>query len=351
MSDDNNKQIPKSMSTSSDTIFKRKKLTVDDYVSGILQRNRTILAQTITLVESHLPIHMDMAQEVLQKLLPYTGNSIRIGITGVPGAGKSTFIEELGLLVCEKDHRIAVLAIDPSSTLNRGSILGDKTRMELLSRNKQAFIRPSASRGELGGVARNTRESILVCEAFGFDVVVVETVGVGQSEVTVRSMVDFFLLLQLTGAGDELQGVKKGVIELVDAILINKADGQNFEKAIIEKEVFNQLLHYLQAATPSWSTKAFTCSALKNEGIEEIWSVIEQFRTQTSGSGEFQKRRQNQKIEWLNRTIQEQIQASFFQHNKVTEFMPKIKEAVVDGEMSVTAAAHFLLQIFKETQK
>ncbi|HYQ92753.1 MAG TPA: methylmalonyl Co-A mutase-associated GTPase MeaB, partial [Candidatus Competibacteraceae bacterium] len=266
---------------------KRRRLSVDEYVQGVLAGDRNVLAQTITLVESNAPAHGAMAQEVLRRLLPHTGNSIRVGITGVPGVGKSTTIEALGMYLCEQGHQVAVLAVDPSSTVTRGSILGDKTRMEQLSRNPRAFIRPSPSSGTLGGVTRKSRETMLVCEAFGFDVILVETVGVGQSETTVRSMVDFFLLLMLAGAGDELQGIKKGIMELADALLINKADGDNQLRARAAKAEYNRALHYLAPATEGWQTRAYTCSALAHEGIDEIWRVIEDFRQKTQASGVF----------------------------------------------------------------
>ncbi|MFC4769702.1 methylmalonyl Co-A mutase-associated GTPase MeaB [Effusibacillus consociatus] len=326
---------------------RRPRLSVDEYVQGVLQNNRTILAQTITLIESHSPIHMEVAQEVLKKLLPYTGQSIRVGITGVPGAGKSTTIEALGNMLCEKGHRVAVLAVDPSSTVTRGSILGDKTRMELLSRNPQAFIRPSASGGTLGGVSRKTRETMLVCEAAGYDVILVETVGVGQSEIAVRSMVDFFLLLMLTGAGDELQGIKKGVIEIADALLINKAEGDNKHRAMAAKAEFNRILHYLQPATEGWETKAYTCSALTGEGIEEIWSVVEKFRQITTQSGVLQDRRRTQTLEWVYNMVQDYLRTSFFCHPGVVQIMPQIEKEVVSGQLSPAMAVQQLLQSYE----
>ncbi len=266
---------------------RRRELSVDEYVDGVLSGNRTILARAITLVESNAERHQETAQEMLTRLLPYSGETIRIGITGVPGAGKSSTIETLGLRLCEMGHRLAVLAVDPSSSVTGGSILGDKTRMELLSRNKNAFIRPSPSGGVLGGVARKSRETMIVCEAAGFDVIIVETVGVGQSEITVRSMVDLFLLLQIAGAGDELQGIKKGVMERSDLIVVNKADGDNLLRANAARADYERILHYLQPSTEGWKTQALTCSAYTGDGIGELWGVIEEFRTATTASGAF----------------------------------------------------------------
>ena len=323
------------------------KLSVDQFVQGVLDNNRTILAQAITLVESNSPVHMDMAQEVIKRLLSHTGNSIRIGITGVPGAGKSTFIEAFGTMLCEKGHRVAVLAVDPSSTVTRGSILGDKTRMELLSRNPHAFIRPSATGGTLGGVNRKTRETMLICEAAGYDVILIETVGVGQSETTVRSMVDFFLLLMLTGAGDELQGIKKGVIEIADALLINKADGENRTRALIAKGEYNRTLHYLQPATVGWETKAYMCSALTGEGIEDIWNVVTEFRDKTTQTGGFAARRKAQSLDWMHSMTQDYLRSMFFNHPQIAHLLPQMEGAVTSGQLSPTSAVLQLITIFE----
>ena len=326
---------------------RRRRLTVDEYVAGVLAGDRNALGQAITLVESNSQAHFDMGQEVLRQLIPHTGNSIRIGITGVPGAGKSTFIEALGLHLCEQGHKVAVLAVDPSSTVTRGSILGDKTRMELLSRDLRAFIRPSPSSGTLGGVTRKSRETILVCEAAGFDVILVETVGVGQSETTVRSMVDFFLLLMIAGAGDELQGIKKGIMELADALLVNKADGDNKIRANAAKADYNRALHYLAPATEGWRTKAYTCSSLNGEGIDAIWKVISDFRQQITASGAFEKRRQRQTLDWVYSMVEEHLRASFFNHAGVGGIRAEVEDGVLKGQLPPTVAAQKLIRKFE----
>ncbi len=326
---------------------RRRRLTVDEYVAGVLAGDRNVVAQAITLVESNAQTHFDMAQEVLRQLIPSTGNSIRVGITGVPGAGKSTFIEALGLHLCEQGHKVAVLAVDPSSTVTRGSILGDKTRMELLSRDLRAFIRPSPSGGTLGGVARKSRETILICEAAGFDVILVETVGVGQSETTVRSMVDFFLLLMIAGAGDELQGIKKGIMELADALLVNKADGDNKIRANAAKADYNRALHYLAPATEGWRTRAYTCSAIQGDGIDAIWKVIGDFRQQTTASGVFEKRRQRQTLDWVYSMVEEHLRASFFSHAGVGSIRAAVEHAVIEGHLPPTVAAQQLIHQYE----
>jgi LAO/AO transport system kinase len=326
---------------------RRRRLTVDEYVAGVLAGDRNVVAQAITLVESNAPAHFDMGQEVLRQLLPNTGNSVRVGITGVPGVGKSTFIEALGLHLCEQGHKVAVLAVDPSSTVTRGSILGDKTRMELLSRDLRAFIRPSPSSGTLGGVTRKSRETLLICEAAGYNAILVETVGVGQSETTVRSMVDFFLLLMLSGAGDELQGIKKGIMELADALLVNKADGDNKIRANMARAEYNRALHFLAPATEGWRTKAYSCSSRSGEGIDTIWSVIQQFREQTTGSGVFEKRRQRQTLDWVYSMVEEHLRASFFNHAGVDSIRAEIEEAVVNGHIPPTVAAQQLIHKYE----
>lgn len=326
----------------------RRQLSVDEYIEGVLKGERVVLSRAITLIESNLPAHMELAQEILKQLLPHTGKSVRVGITGVPGAGKSTFIETLGCQLCEKGHKVAVLAVDPSSTVTKGSILGDKTRMEQLSRNPRAFIRPSPSGGTLGGVTRKSRETILLCEAAGYDVLLIETVGVGQSEVTVRSMVDFFLLLMITGAGDELQGMKKGVIELADAIVINKADGDNKQKALMAKVDYDRILHFLRPATEGWITKGHTCSAYTGEGVEDVWRMIKKFQEITSVSGIFERRRRTQMLSWVQTMVQEYLQTMFMNHPAVIEKKPQIEQDVIEGRISATMAVKHLIEIFEK---
>lgn len=328
---------------------KRTQLSVDDYVKGVLEGDRTILARTITLIESNSPSHQETASEVLKKILPYSGNSLRIGITGVPGAGKSTFIESLGVNLVNSGHKVAVLAVDPSSTVTKGSILGDKTRMEKLAREPNCFIRPSPSGGTLGGVTRKSREIILVCEAAGFDVILLETVGVGQSEVTVRSMVDFFLLLLIAGAGDELQGIKKGVIELADAILINKADGDNKIKAKIAKTDYSNALKYLQPATKGWRTEAYTCSAINGEGIDEIWNVIKDFEITTKKNGIFVERRKQQILSWITTMVDDSLRELLNNNLTFKKIIPQLEQDVLTGKLLAPQAAEMIIKLFKES--
>jgi LAO/AO transport system kinase len=332
-------------------LVKRKKLSIEQYVAGVLETDRVLLARAITLVESNATHHLETAQQVLQRLLPYTGQAIRIGITGVPGAGKSTFINTLGTSLCHKGYKVAVLAVDPSSTLSKGSILGDKTRMEQLSQEPNCFIRPSPSGGTLGGVGRKTRETMLLCEAAGFNVILVETVGVGQSEAIVSTMVDFFLLLTLTGAGDELQNFKKGVIEMADAILINKADGANKTAALRTQQEFNQALHFLKPAKEGWTTRAYCCSAHTGEGIEEIWRVITQFKEKREISGALPQKRKDQSLNWMHDMILEQVRSMFFNHPRVVKEMPKLEQKVVRAEIPVTKAVETLLSIFRDLRE
>ncbi|WP_409297883.1 methylmalonyl Co-A mutase-associated GTPase MeaB [Peribacillus sp. SCS-26] len=328
--------------------FKKKSagIHIDELFEGVSGGSRTMLAKAITLIESNAPHHFESAQLLLKKLGDSEQESIRIGISGVPGAGKSTFIEAFGTFLCNRGHKVAVLAVDPSSSLGGGSILGDKTRMENLSRNPSAFIRPSPAGGTLGGVHRKTRETITLCEAAGFDIILVETVGVGQSEAKVREMVDFFLLLALTGAGDELQGMKKGIMELADAILVNKADGSNLPAALKTKREYNSILHFIQPATRGWITKAYSCSSVTGEGISEFWEVIERFRTKTRESGVFEERRKSQLGNWMNSLITEQLEALFFQNEEMKRLLPEAKLEVMAGQRPAVQAVHELFSAF-----
>jgi LAO/AO transport system kinase len=323
--------------------IRRRELSVEDHVQGVLARDPTILARTITLIESNAPRHQAKAQEVLQALLPHTGEASRIGITGIPGAGKSTFIEAFGCHVTGRGHRLAVLAIDPSSSVHGGSILGDKVRMERLAREANAFIRPSPSGGSLGGVARKTREAVLVCEAAGYDVVIVETVGVGQNEVAVRGMVDLFLVLMIAGAGDEMQGIKKGVIELADALVINKADGDNRARCLAAQAEMKRVLHYLHRPTESWATPCLLASALTGEGIPEVWRMVEEYFRTTRSSGDLRRRRRAQNIEWMHALIAENLRQRFYNCPRVKAELAAAEDAVAAGRTPPLAAALALL--------
>ncbi len=323
---------------------KKKPLSIDEYVSGILKGDVMILSRAVTLLESSRPDHQKTAQEIISKCLPYSGKSIRIGITGVPGAGKSTFIEAIGLNIIEKGHKVAVLAIDPSSERSKGSILGDKTRMEKLSVEKNAYIRPSASAGSLGGVARKTRETIILCEAAGFDTIIIETVGVGQSETVVHSMVDFFLLLMLAGAGDELQGIKRGIMELADAIAINKADGSNIEKALQAKAQYQSALHLFPLPESGWEPKVKTCSALNNTGIGDIWEMINEYVSLTKENGFFDANRRDQAKYRMLETINETLLNDFYQHEEIKKALTEYEKMVVDAKISSYQAAKELME-------
>jgi len=325
------------------TPAKRRKLSIEELANGIRSGNKTMLARAITLIESNSIRHQEESQQLLDSLMDRTGKALRIGITGVPGAGKSTTIDTFGSMLCEQGHRVAVLAVDPSSSVTKGSILGDKTRMEKLIQQESAFVRPSPTGGCLGGVARKSRETLLLCEAFGFDVILMETVGVGQSEVTVRSMVDFFLLVLISGAGDELQGIKKGVIELADAIVVNKADGDNKRRARLAKAEYNRVLSFLNPFTEGWKTKALTASALTGEGIPEIWNVIQKFQHNTQASGVFERRRQEQNLDWMRGLIDEALRRQFFSDDNMKEKLEGISGAVARGEIPPVKAVESLM--------
>ncbi len=323
---------------------KRKTYSTGEYVEGIITGNRNILSQAITLLESTLPEHHHQAQQVLDTCLPHSGNSVRIGITGVPGVGKSTFIEVFGKFLTGQGHKIAVLAIDPSSEKSKGSIMGDKTRMALLAADENAFIRPSPSAGSLGGVAQKTRESIFLCEAAGFDIILIETVGVGQSETAVHSMVDFFLLLMLAGAGDELQGIKRGIMEMADLLAITKSDGANSEKASTAKMAYENALHLLPPAESGWPPKVVTCSALKNEGISEIWNTVSECINFTKTNDYFYKKRRTQAIYWMHESIMQQLKKSFYHNNDIMTDLKNYEKHVINDELSSFMAAEKLLQ-------
>jgi LAO/AO transport system kinase len=322
---------------------RRRPLSVDDYVAGVRAGERTILARAITLVESDSRRHEAQAQEVLHQLLPFTGKAKRVGITGVPGVGKSTFIESLGCQLVERGQKLAVLTIDPTSSRTGGSILGDKTRMERLCQLPAAFIRPSPSGLSLGGVARRTRETMLLCEAAGFDTILVETVGVGQTEIALRSMVDFFLLLLLPGAGDELQGIKKGIVEMADLVAINKADGENRLRAEQARQDQAAALHYLQPATPEWPTEVLLCAGLTGEGIPQIWECVEKFYVKLQARGVIARRRQEQSLNWLSDLIQDELKRRFYHDARVTARLPEVQQALQRGEITAVRAAELLL--------
>ncbi|MEZ5196734.1 MAG: methylmalonyl Co-A mutase-associated GTPase MeaB [Bacteroidales bacterium] len=321
-------------------------LDVNTYVSGIREGNRTILSKAITLVESSLPAHQNLAQEIIEKCLPFSGNSIRVGITGVPGVGKSTFIEALGIYLTRNGKKLAVLAIDPSSEKTKGSILGDKTRMEQLSVDKNAFIRPSPSAGSLGGVARKTKEIIILCEAAGFDTVFVETVGVGQSETAVHSMVDFFLLLMLAGAGDELQGIKRGIMEMADALVINKADGDNIHKAELAKRAYANALHLFPPSGSGWIPRVETCSSISNVGIENVWQTLTDYHDLAVKSGYFESKRKQQEIKIMFSAIENKFQEEFKNDPEVNRILPSLEQKVISGEISSYKAAYQLLEVY-----
>jgi LAO/AO transport system kinase len=330
------------------TEVRARRLPLDQYIEGVLQGDRVALAQAITLIESELPQDAELSARLLDALLPHTGGSLRVGITGVPGAGKSTFIDALGTyLVRERGEKVAVLSVDPSSAISGGSILGDKTRMERLCLEENAFIRPSASRGRLGGVAPHTRETILLCEAAGFSNVLIETVGVGQSETAVRSMSDFFLLLMIPGAGDELQGVKRGIIEMVDAVAINKADGDNKARADRARMEYASALHLFPAPASGWIPRVVTCSAVTGEGVPEIWGTILEYSQQLASSGQLAKIRSRQAIHWMREIVSSVLDREFRNHPGVAARLPDIEESVRQGRTTPFSGSRELLALFR----
>jgi LAO/AO transport system kinase len=324
----------------------RTRRTLAEFKEGILAGDRVLLAQAITLVESGLPADQELATALIQELLPHTGNSFRIGVTGVPGVGKSSFIEIFGTKLLDAGKKVAVLAVDPSSSLSKGSILGDKTRMERLALDKRAFIRPSPSRSTLGGVAGKTREAILLCEAAGFDLILVETVGVGQSETAVKSMVDFFLLLLLAGAGDELQGIKKGIVEMADGFLIHKADGDNLDLASQAKVAYQNAVHLLPASEKGWAPKLLLGSSLTGLGMEELESILGAYQEQMKGSGFWDANRGLQRLTWLEDQIHELLGRAFLNHPGVKEILEREKPAVQSGLLSSSMLAQQAVALF-----
>jgi LAO/AO transport system kinase len=329
--------------------FRRQELSVDDMVKGILEGNVTILSQAVTLVESVNPQHQKKAQEVIEKCLPYSGKSVRIGISGVPGAGKSTSIDEFGIHVLDRfGGKLAVLAIDPSSERSKGSILGDKTRMEKLSVRQDAFIRPSPTAGSLGGVARKTRETIVLCEAAGYDKIFVETVGVGQSETACHSMVDFFLLIQLAGTGDDLQGIKRGIMEICDGIVINKCDGDNVDKCHMAARNFSNALHFFPKSESGWQPKVLCYSGFYGLGIKEVWDMIYEYFDFVQTNGYFSLRRNEQAKYWMYESINEHLRNSFYNNPVIEQKLIEAERSVLAGEKTSFVAANELLKIYNQ---
>ncbi|WP_430613519.1 methylmalonyl Co-A mutase-associated GTPase MeaB [Flavobacterium sp. JP2137] len=340
---------PEIVNSSKIAAFQQRRLQQDapeTLIAKIIAGDKVALSRAITLVESINPAHHEQANTVIQGCLPHADRSIRIGITGVPGVGKSTFIESFGKLLTGLGKKVAVLAIDPSSTLTRGSILGDKTRMEELVKDDNAYIRPSASGESLGGVARKTRETIILCEACGFDTILVETVGVGQSETAVHSMVDFFLLLNLAGAGDELQGIKRGIMEMADAVVINKADGENIRKAQMAKVEYNRALHLFPKKASDWTPKVMTCSAIEHSGIAAIWDMIQDYLQLTQSNHHFAQQRREQSQYWMMETINENVLLHFYNYPAVAQLIAQNKKAVQNNEISPFAAAQSILDLY-----
>ncbi|MBU3821367.1 methylmalonyl Co-A mutase-associated GTPase MeaB [Flavobacteriaceae bacterium XHP0103] len=324
---------------------REKKFDAISLANAILNKSITALSKAITLVESKNKKHFNTANAIIQHCLPHANKSLRIGISGIPGAGKSTFIEAFGKHLLLQNKRIAILTIDPTSTISKGSILGDKTRMQELAKNNNVFIRPSPSGDSLGGVAKKTRETILLCEAAGFDIIIIETVGVGQNETAVHSMVDFFMLLQIVGAGDELQGIKRGIIELADAIVINKADGDNIQKAKLAKTEFSNILHFYPEKESGWQPKVFTCSAINNEEIAPIWKMVQDYVKVTSANNYFHLKRQEQNKYWFLQTLEDKLKANFFNNKHIQKELKNQLQLLEDNKTTAFAAAEFLINL------
>jgi len=328
---------------------RKKRLSVQEYVKGVLEGDKIILSKAITLVESTLESDHLLAEQVIEEILPHTGKSVRIGITGVPGVGKSTFIESFGKLITSLNKKLAVLAIDPSSQRSKGSILGDKTRMEKLSTDSLAYIRPSASGSSLGGVSTKTRETMLLCEAAGFEVIFIETVGVGQSETTVKGMVDFFLLLMLSGAGDELQGIKKGIMEMADAIAITKADGDNRTKCERAQREYKNALHLFPPSESGWYPSVLTCSALKNDGLQEIWDEVIKFTEHMKAKDLFYQNRQFQNVEWMHDIILYSLKNQFYSDKQISQSIPGLEKDIRQKHIPAITAARQLLNNYNKS--
>lgn len=325
----------------------KRRLTAEQYINGILEGDRVVLSRAITIVESNLESDKSLAKEIVQAILPKTGNSFRIGVTGVPGVGKSTFIETFGKHLIDLGHRVAVLSIDPSSQRSKGSILGDKTRMEMLTTMEEAYIRPSASGDTLGGVANKTGETMLLCEAAGYDVILIETVGVGQSETAVHGMTDFFLLLMLSGAGDELQGIKKGIMEMADMLVIHKADGDNVKKSEMAKLQYSNALHLFPVSESGWTPVVTTASSYENRGIDEIWSKMMEFKSVVKANGYFDENRKQQQIQWMYNNIHEELRRLFYSSNSVQNSLKGLEKEILESRISPVKAAEKIISEFK----
>jgi len=325
------------------------RLATKEYIDGVLKGDRVLLSRAITIIESNLETDKVLAKEIVQSILPHSGNSIRIGITGVPGVGKSTFIEAFGKYLITQGRRVAILSIDPSSQRSKGSILGDKTRMEDLANMEEAYIRPSASGDTLGGVANKTGETMLLCEANGYDVVLIETVGVGQSETAVHGMTDFFLLLMLSGAGDELQGIKKGIMEMADMVVINKADGDNIRMSEMARLQYQNALHIFPQSESGWSPVVSTASAIKNIGISNVWDEIEKFKKLVDENGYFLKNRNHQQIDWMYNNINEELKRLFYGSKNIKSHLKVLEKEIISAEISPVKAAEIMIQEFKKS--